>query len=236
MYPITFVSLGPGEAELITLKGLKALQSADCIYYPATISKEGTVSSRALDIMSELDVDTEKGIPFHVPMSKDRTKAIAAYANVAKDTERQYKDSKKVAIVAEGDAGFYSSIHYIFETLEQDGIPVNRVAGVPAFIAAGALAGIHVVKLEEELNVVPGIISSDELTEKINLGKVIVIMKVSLCADAIKECIGNNKNAIFHYFENVGVKDLEYYTTDIQEIINRKIPYFSLMIIQGNPL
>ena len=107
---------------------------------------------------------------------------------------------------------------------------------MPAFIAAGALAGIHVVKLEEELNVVPGIISSDELTEKINLGKVIVIMKVSLCADAIKECIGNNKNAVFHYFENVGVKDLEYYTTDIQEILKRKIPYFSLMIIQGNPL
>ena len=29
MFPITFVSLGPGEAELITLKGLKALQVAD---------------------------------------------------------------------------------------------------------------------------------------------------------------------------------------------------------------
>lgn len=234
MHPITFVSLGPGEADLITLKGLKALQSADCIYYPATISKDGVISSRALDIMSELDIDTQKGIPFHVPMSKDRSKAIASYANVAKEAELQYQMEQKVAIVAEGDAGFYSSVHYIFETLHQDGIPVERVAGVPAFIAAGALSGIHVVKLEEELNVVPGIISSNELSKKIKSGKVVVIMKVSLCADAIKECIASTPDAVYHYFENVGVKGLEYYTTDIQDILNRKIPYFSLMIIQEN--
>lgn len=30
--PIIFVSLGPGEPDLITLKGLKALQNADCIF------------------------------------------------------------------------------------------------------------------------------------------------------------------------------------------------------------
>ena len=30
--PVIFVSLGPGEPGLITLKGLKALQNADCIF------------------------------------------------------------------------------------------------------------------------------------------------------------------------------------------------------------
>lgn len=32
MYPIQFVSLGPGDPELITIKGLKALQAADWIF------------------------------------------------------------------------------------------------------------------------------------------------------------------------------------------------------------
>ena len=35
-HPIHFVSLGPGDPELITLKGLKTLQKADIIYCPAT--------------------------------------------------------------------------------------------------------------------------------------------------------------------------------------------------------
>lgn len=37
-HPIRFVSLGPGEPDLITLKGFKALQTADCIFCPATMS------------------------------------------------------------------------------------------------------------------------------------------------------------------------------------------------------
>lgn len=231
MYPIAFVSLGPGEADLITLKGLKALQAADCIFYPATIVKESALSSRALDIMVELEIDSKKAIPFHVPMSKDRSLAIEAYNRVSKEAEQQYLKGLKVAIVAEGDAGFYSSIHYIFDTLTTQNIPVEHIAGIPAFIASGALAGIHIVKQEEELNVIPGIISADDLIDKIKSGKVVVIMKVSQCQEAVKECITVIPTATFHYFENVGVKDKEYYTNNTQEIIARKFPYFSLMII-----
>ena len=41
MHPVIFVSLGPGEPELITLKGLKALQNADCIFCPETRIRDG---------------------------------------------------------------------------------------------------------------------------------------------------------------------------------------------------
>lgn len=52
-YPICFVSLGPGDPELITLKGLKKLRQADIIYCPATISKSGQLLSRAARIIEE---------------------------------------------------------------------------------------------------------------------------------------------------------------------------------------
>lgn len=231
MYPITFVSLGPGEADLITLKGLKSLQTADCIFYPATIVNEGNISSRALDILTELNIDSQKTIFFHVPMSKNRSPATEAYKKVSQEAERQYRKGLKVAIVAEGDAGFYSSVHYISDNLVNQGILVEHIAGIPAFIASGALAGIHIVKQEEELNVIPGVISGSDLIQKIQSGKVVVIMKVSQCQEAVKECISMIPKAKFHYFENVGVNDKEYYTLNTEEIISRKFPYFSLMII-----
>ncbi len=231
MYPITFVSLGPGEAELITLKGLKTLQLADRVFYPATISKEGVQTSRALDILSELDIDTSKLVPFHVPMSKDRSLAIDAYNAVSEEIKEQYKMGQRICVVAEGDSGFYSSIQYIFDNLSDSDFPVERIAGIPAFIASGALAKIHIVKQEEELNVVPGIISASDLKERIESGKVVVIMKVSQCAEAIKECISEKSDATYHYFENVGVDGKEYYTKNTSDILDRKIPYFSLMII-----
>lgn len=54
--PVIFVSLGPGEPDLITLKGLKALQSADCIFCPETRTTSGQIFSRAADILHALDI------------------------------------------------------------------------------------------------------------------------------------------------------------------------------------
>ena len=215
-HPIHFVSLGPGDPELITLKGLKTLQKADIIYCPATQGKHGIIS-RATDIL---------------PMSKERTDALNAYNELFLDAQAEYLKGKQIVIVAEGDAGFYSSIQYVYDKFEEAGIPVDRIAGIPAFIAAGALAGIHIVKQEEQINVIPGTASFDELSAKIENGMIIVIMKLPGCQEAIHTCIRQYADkAVFHYFENVGTGK-EYYTTDITTIHSKDFPYFSLLIIQ----
>lgn len=228
---VLFVSLGPGEAELITLKALRALQAVDYIFCPYTLTKEGKQASRAIEILTELGIEANKIRPFNVPMSMNRSEAMLAYSKASEEIEELYRQEKKVAVTAEGDAGFYSSIHYIQDALMQKNIFTKRIAGVPAFIACGALANLHIVKQEEELSVVPGTITSQTLLQQIGEGKTVVIMKVSKCIEAIKEAIATKPAAHFHYFENVGSKDKEFYTHDTSLILSRTIPYFSLMII-----
>ena len=118
--PVIFVSLGPGEPDLITLKGLKALQSADCIFCPETRTTSGRILSRAADILHALDIPNTTLSRFALPMSKNRERAFAAYDKVYSEASLLHKENKKVCIVAEGDAGFYSSVHYIFEKLQAD--------------------------------------------------------------------------------------------------------------------
>ena len=153
-HPIRFVSLGPGEPDLITLKGLKALQGADCIFCPATMTQDGKSSSRALSILNTLGFsDTVQC--FRLPMDKDRTLALRSYEAVYESSKILRAEGQNVVIVAEGDAGLYSSIHYIYDKLQQDDIPVEQIAGIPAFIASGAMAGLHIVSQEERLIVIP---------------------------------------------------------------------------------
>lgn len=231
-YSVQFISLGPGDPDLVTIKALKALQQADVIFYPATTNPAGQTISRALDILIHLEIPSDKLSPFNVPMNKNRSLAIEAYEKVsAQITDEQQKGSK-TAVVTEGDAGFYSSIHYIYDNLTLNQIPVEHIAGVPAFIACGALAGIHIVKQEEELIVIPGIVTEAELSNHLQSGKTIVIMKVSQCNDAIKSVIKNQDQHTYHYFENAGITGKEYYTNNKDAILNRTIPYFSLMIIK----
>lgn len=229
--PVTFVSLGPGDAELITVKGLRILKQADIVFCPSTNTFKGNTVSRSKEILLELGVNEAKITMFNVPMNKDRLQAIKCYEDVASEVEKCYEKGYKTVIVAEGDAGFYSTIHYICDNLTLNKIPTERIAGIPAFIACGALANIHIAKQEEELVVIPGIITSEDLKKKIDARKPIVIMKPSQSEAALKQAIVMTENAGIHYFENVGVEEKEFYTQNKTEIIRRKFPYFSLLII-----
>lgn len=226
-----FVSLGPGDPELITLKGLKFLQQADIIFCPSTLTPSGKVSSRSKDILLELGLEESRISLFSVPMDKNRSEAIISYKKISTEIEKRYKNGSRIAVAAEGDAGFYSSTHYICDNLSVNNIPTKRIAGVPAFIACGALANIHTVKQEEELYIIPGVITQKDLKERILYGSSIVIMKPSQSEEAIKKVISSMQYVTFHYFENVGIKDKEFYSSDKQNIIERKFPYFSLFII-----
>ena len=231
--PITFVSLGPGDPELITLKGLKALQRADSIFCPSTVLSNGKTSSRAMDILLQLGIEQQKISLFDIPMSKNRSLAIESYGNIASAIARQQKSGQHIAVTAEGDAGFYSTVYYISEYLQAENIPVSRVAGVPAFIACGTLANLHIVKQEEELHIVPGKLLPEELKQKLEDGNPVVIMKASQCEPAVKEAMKTVPNAVFHYFENAGIAGKEFYTSCKDEIMNRQFPYFSLIIIKN---
>lgn len=232
-YPIHFVSLGPGEPELITVKGLKILRQADELYCPATFInlQEGKTSSRAADILHTLGIEPSVIRRFLLPMRKDRRGSIQTYDDLVGEVSAGYRAGKKIGIVAEGDAGFYSSIQYVYDKLAADGIEVRRTPGIPAFIAAGALAGLHIVKQEEQLVVIPGTLSASELSKKIKEGYVIVVMKLSGCTEAIHACMREYPEKQFHYFENVGTEK-ELYTSDKEIIGQKNFPYFSLMIIQ----
>ena len=233
MSPIQFVSLGPGEAELITLKGLKALQNADCIFCPETPVRDGHSLSRAADIMLRLDIPAGHIRRFSLPMSKQRTDALNAYDQVYAAALSLHHAGKKVAIVAEGDAGFYSSVHYIYEKLQAAGIPVEQIAGIPAFIAAGARGGLHIASREERLTVIPGITTAEEIERLIQSQNTVVIMKLSQCTDEVHRCIRLHPEYDYRYFENVGTPQ-EKYISDGQQLETLRFPYFSLLIIRHN--
>lgn len=230
---VVFVSLGPGDPELVTLKALRCLEKASVIYCTATLTQNGKTISRASKIVRSLSIDKKKIHHFEVPMSKERTLTKKDYKATAERIAQHWKSQKgTIAVCAQGDASFYSSIYYISELLEAKNIPIERIAGVPAFIAAGTLANIHIVKQEESLRVIPGVVTLKELKKECIEGNTVVIMKTPQSEAVLKKAIIDFSETTFHYFENVGVTEKEFYTKEKRRILERKFPYFSLLIIQ----
>ena len=217
---VVIVSLGPGDPELITLKGLNRLRRADRIFCPATLASDGTIVSRTQKILNEAGIPETNIRLFPVAMDTDRYAAMYDYADVVRNIEKEYEAGHHVVITAEGDAGFYSSSSCISDMLTVRGIPIERIAGVPAFIACAASENIRISERDEEIGY-------------IKAGRTVVLMKVSRFEALVKEALQDAPdNVSFHYFENTGIPEKAYYTHRINDILSRRFPYFSLLIIR----
>lgn len=223
---VNFISLGPGSLDNVTLGAIRILKEADKIY-----CFESNGQSRAKDIISMTGIDTTKTTTVDAPMSINRDKVNTVYDNLAKTIYDDVTNGINVAVATEGDSSIFATTHYVMDRLVAMGIECGQMAGVPSFIAAASVAGLHLIKQQERLLVVPGRTSAEEIEHLVNDGCNIVIMKLSMAYDAITTLMERNNGFVFHYFENVGTEH-QIYKTLSKENIGESFPYFSLMIIQ----
>lgn len=229
---VYFVSLGAGDPELITLKALRLLERADVIYSPVSLSPNGRRASKSKSIMLSLGIKEEQIVSYDMPVNREREGAENAYKQVAEDIKarRQANGDLIAAVVAIGDAGFYASSAYIGELLEAENIPTSYLPGVPALIASNALIGGQLVQLDEQLRVIPGVATPREWEEAWQSKHTIVIMKGSMAEEEIKRAMKSYPHRHWHYLEYVGYEGKELYLNDVNQIAERKFPYFSLII------
>ena len=222
--PVSFLSLGPGDPEQLTLKVVKTLREADIVVVPCTHRQ-----SRAAEIIGEW-CDEEKMHYQELPMQKDRAVVNQIYDNICQQVKAWYNEERQIAILVEGDISIYASVHYILDKLKCQGIPVNQQPGIPSFIAAAAMANLSLVSQQERLVILPGEAEEATLQRLISSNHVVVIMKLSLCTDALKAFLRQEPQTVCHYFENIGCAE-SFHTTELAEILSRQWPYFSLCIL-----
>jgi len=118
-HPIHIVGAGPGDPELITVKGKRLLQEADRIVYAGSLIPESLIEDR---------------------------KPGAAVFNSASLTLREthellkkgYYLGERVVRLHTGDPGLYGAIQEQMALLDEEGIPYRVVPGVSAVFAAAA--------------------------------------------------------------------------------------------------
>jgi len=135
------VSLGSGDPQLLTIKGLKALQTADVICVP-TKSEDGSFKrSLTHKIIQQLfkEHKFEKPlVPVYSPMRFD-PEDWKAEADVIM---KAFKTYQKVAFVTLGDSAIYSSVYYILGFIKQTDASLYHdsevIPGITSFSDASA--------------------------------------------------------------------------------------------------
>lgn len=224
------VSLGPGDADLITLKGLKALQEADKIYYPGSLFKDGRKVSYSLSILENYDLDTEKLQGFYLKMDLGRVQAKSIYETTFQQIVADYNNGLTIAIVSEGDISTFSSFSYLLEKIQVHQLSINLIPGISSYLHLASESKVPLCLQNEKIAVIPRIQTKEELQEAINNFDTIVLMKIISVVAIITAVIDTKKHSIT-YAERLGTHQ-QFITTDWEIATQRETPYFSLIIIK----
>lgn len=225
------VALGPGDPELITIKALKILQQADVIFYPETTNEKGMKSSMAMRVLGALEINESKFRAVEVAMKYDRSEVNETYRKLAATCIQHAEAGERVAVVSEGDISFYSTFAYLLDDFKTAGVNYEMIPGVPAFILGGALGGEPICKQTDKVLVVPEVNDEQQLREYVSVNETVVIMKVSKLKDWIADFLQKHQFDFF-YGEYMGT-DKQFITRDVTVITERRIPYFSIVIIRN---
>lgn len=171
-HSLTIVGAGPGDPELITLKGLKALQRADVILYDALASP--LLLEHARPSCKRVYVGKRKGKKEF--SQEEINQLIVFYA-----ARYQY-----VVRLKGGDPHVFGRGHEEMEYAIKRGVTVQVIPGISSAIGAPAAAGIPLTKrgVNESFWVVTGTLSSGEISNDMQLAAkssatVIVLMGMS---------------------------------------------------------
>jgi len=230
LHTIYGISLGPGDPELLTIKALRLLKESDIIFYPGSLYADGRKESYVLPMLKFHGLEESKLEGFFLQMSLDRTYAEKIYEETAEKIAEACFEGKKVSIVCEGDLSFYASFSYLLEKLKKINLPLELVPGINSFSLGAAKHQVPVSLQNERIAILPLETDIDKLDQSMRDFDTVILMKIRFGWKGLYEGLVL-KNWQFYYCERLGTEH-EFITSDITEVKNREIPYFSLLIIK----
>ncbi len=180
---LSVVGLGPGDPELITLKGYKIIMSADFIIYPESSLKI------AYNIIKRLN-PPGKLVPMRLEMNGEN---IDNNIKIIKELAK-----KNTVYAVEGDPMLYST----FKELYKIDINYKIIPGISSINAAAASMKLFLGIGSEIINIIPGINDYKKLKNLVDQSNTSIILKPRMCIDALKKLIDSGKYQ-YYIIENV---------------------------------
>jgi len=167
------VGLGPGSADLITIRASRLISTCQVLAYPKPDNCESFARSIAKDIIPP-DI-TE--IPIEIPMQEGLFPAHSVYDRVAVDISRHLDAGRDVVTICQGDPLFYGSFMYLFARLSKRH-RVEIVPGVSSLTACAAAAGHPLCARHESLCIIPATLDHQDLYDRLAVAESCAIVKV----------------------------------------------------------
>lgn len=227
------ISVGPGDPELITVKGLRLIKQASVVAFPAGV---GGKPGMAQQIVAQWLSSEQLQLALTFPYVQDETVLTSAWHAAAEQVWQYIEQGKDVAFVCEGDVSFYSTFTYLAQTLQHlhPEAKVQTVPGVCSPMAAAAALGIPLTMRGQRLVVLPALYTVGELEAVLDWADVVVLLKVSSVYEQVWQVLQQRNLLNRSYVVERATLPNQTIYNDLRDRPDLKLPYFSLLIVQAS--
>lgn len=228
------VSVGTGDPELITVKGLKCLQNANIVAFPEGINGKLGIAQK---IITPWLQSHQTLLPLKFPYVQDEKELTQAWETAAKTVLTYLQNGEDVTFACEGDISFYSTFTYLAQTVQQfdSQVVIETIPGVCSPMAAAAELGIPLTTRSQRLMILPTLYHLEELETALNHAEVIVLMKFSSLYPQIWELLAQKGLLASSQIVERATMPEQVVYQDLRDRATLQLSYFSIMIIKLYP-
>lgn len=214
MSKIYFVGAGPGDPDLITIKGRKLLDNADVVIYAGSLVNKALLHEIKAEIYDSASLTLEQ---------------------IVEIMKKSVDDNKTVVRLHTGDTAFYSAISEQIERLKELDIEYEVIPGVSSAMAGAAVLGQELTIPEISQTVIFTRLEGRTPTpprEKLgDLGKHQTTMVIFLSVGLIDKV---QEELLKGYPEETPVAVVEKATWDDQKIVRGKLKELAKIVKDAN--
>jgi precorrin-2/cobalt-factor-2 C20-methyltransferase len=213
------VGVGPGDPELLTLKGLRALREADHVFVPVgdtgeTGRAERVVQARLLFALSD-----------------DTSARAENWERAAREVSEPLRRGETCAFATIGDPNVYSTFIYLARAVKQyvPEVDAETVPGITAMQDLAARSGTVLLEGDERLALLPFTAGENALRSALSGFETVVCYKGGSRLREVLEVAaetGRFEDAI--YGSRLGMEGEE--VMPASEVVGREGPYLSTLI------
>ncbi|MBX9457197.1 MAG: precorrin-2 C(20)-methyltransferase [Rhizobium sp.] len=229
------VGTGPGDPELLTVKAVKAIGSADVLAWFAKEGRRGNGRGIVEGMVRESVIE----LPLYYPVTTEIHRAqpeyvdqVTGFYEASTTAIAGHLDAgRTVVVLSEGDPLFYGSYMHLHVRLAKR-YAADVIPGVTAMSGCWSQAGLPIVQGDDVLSVLPGTMDEDQLVRRLNDTEAAVIMKVGRNLPKIRRALaetGRINDAI--YVERGTMANTR--MMPLASKADDDAPYFSIVLVPG---